>query len=157
MKKGVIMKKNILSVCFVLILSSQAFSFDFHGIKSGMTSDDVAALFNSHDKNFKSVYGDNLKKYNKLANSEYWEIYFSYTKDKKLWKITARILLGGYSTLDKIALKQALNEKYKGNTIQEDSETSSYGRSYYYSLILIDENLSDSEINKLKNEYSKKI
>ena len=46
-------------------------------------------------------------------------------------------MISGYSTLQRIALKQALEEKYKGNKIEEDSDTSSYGRTYYYNIISV--------------------
>ena len=147
----------MLTLLLVSVLfSSQAFAFDFHGIKSGMKPNQVAKLFNSNESEFDHVYGDELKKYTKLADSKYWDIYFSYTDKNELWKITANIMIGR-NVLEDIALKQALETKYKNHTIEKSSESGSYGTSYYYNLILIDKKLSDASIRRIKNSLMNKI
>lgn len=149
------MKKMVLFLCLFTFLPVQVFAFDFYGIKSGMTKEDVSSLFRTDD--LTSLEGDDLEKYPKLANTEYWDISFSFTSDNKLWKIIARVRQG-YSTLRKIAKKEALISKYKAENIKKTSEEVVNGVTYYYyNVILIDQKLVDIEIEKFKKYYLNKI
>ena len=150
---GVLMKKLLLSL--LLLMSFNSFGFDYHGIKSGMSKDEVKALTKCKEAtecDSDDAVGDDKVFLPNLNIPSLWSVQFSYTSDDKLWRISLYFI--EQSGASGVAQKRALDELYE--CCQNQSERvggSTYG--FNLDLIvaqLIDEQLFMQDVDKIYNE-----
>mgnify|MGYP001397894431 CR=1 FL=1 len=149
------MKKIILPI--LLLTSFYSFAFDYHGIKSGMSGDEVKALTGceytsscssdevGEDKIFNKSLGINPPNLRSAA--------FAYTTDGKLWRITLNFRESSFAR--GVAQKKALELLYTNVT----KTTERIGGSSQYAFnvdilvaMLIDDKLFEQDADKVYKE-----
>ena len=139
------MKK--LTFIFLFFISFSAFAFDYHGLKSGMTDNQIKSL--TKCKYSSSCSSDDLDRFfggEENTPPALSEMRFTYTSDNKLW----RIVLSFYERRGPAGVAQlrALNELYPDLEIKR--EPSTYGA--YRIAFLVDSDLFDKDVEKIYNE-----
>jgi hypothetical protein len=130
-------------------------SFEYHGIKSGMSKEAVNELVgwcktcSSLDyKGVEAFLGEE-------GPPRLWQISFRYTSDDKLWKIQLNFLEMG-SGPAAVAQRRALNELYPDAELDTFTERGSYSNTDYIVAQLIDSALFDADAEKIyQSEISK--
>lgn len=118
-------------------------SFEYHGIKSGMSSEAVNGLVGCTE----SCYALDYKEVEAFLGERpprLWGMGFSYTSDDKLWKIQLNFLDAG-SGPQAVAQRRALNELYPDAELDTFTERGSYGNTDYIVAQLIDSALFDAD------------
>ena len=150
------MKKIIVPI--LLLISINSFAFDYHGIKSGMSEEEVQALTGcakstsctnkevGTDKVFNTTLGINPPNLRSVS--------FKFTSDDELWRITLNFY--ELSFAGGVAQKRALDELY--SSVTKTSERVGSG-SYSYNVdilaaMLIDDKLFNKSVDKI---YEKTI
>jgi len=148
------MKKIILPI--LLLTSFYSFAFDYHGIKSGMSKEEVQALTGcqsylncsyediGEDKIFNTTLGINPP--------SLWDVSFAFTSDDELWRITLNFREESFAR--GVAQQKALDELY--SSVTKKSKKMGSG-SYSFNLdllvaMLIDDNLFKKEADKIYKE-----
>jgi hypothetical protein len=141
------MKKIILPI--LLLTSFYSFAFDYHGIKSGMSKEEVNALTGG-----KSAWGDvgEGKVFNTTMGinpPNLFTVDFSYTTDDKLWRITLNFRERSFSAA--VAQQKALREIYGEFTKTSINYYSSYTMNVLQ-VLLIDDELFKQDADKIFKE-----
>jgi hypothetical protein len=156
------MKKLIIGFSLGL-LSISVNAFDYHGIKSGMTSEEVQTLLKCEYKSSCEL-GDDDDPEDKLALDAFFgnvkptgfkKMEFQYTKDDKLWRIVLKFEGPLFGITRSAGFKTALAEKYPDSPLQEESDRTGYFPKTIYSAFLIDSQLFADDIQHFHNEYLK--
>lgn len=149
------MKKIILPI--LLLTSFYSFAFDYHGIKSEMSKEEVKALtgcqsFSSctyeevgSDKIFNTTLGINPP--------SLWNVSFAFTSDDELWRITLNFREASFAR--GVAQRKALDELY--SSVTKTTERVGGSSQYAFNVdilaaMLIDDNLFKKEADKIYNE-----
>ena len=147
--------KKIVLFLFMVLLSQNAYAFDFHGIKSGMFENDVMIAFkNAGGYNFpntndnKEVMKFNDKYIKKAPNN----VEFSYTHDSILYEMVLT-----YddikNKIEKDAFIHAMKRKYNSNF----EEIHVYEDIYLLKFVFRDESIVQKELNYYINSFVDKI
>ena len=145
--RGGFMKKIILPI--LLLTSFYSFAFDYHGIKSGMSPEEVKSLTGGksgwgdvgEDKIFNTTMGINPP--------DLFTVDFSYTADKKLWRITLNFKERSFAS--GVAQKKALRELYGEFTKTSINYYSSYTMPVL-AVMFIDDELFEQDSDKIYKE-----
>lgn len=156
------MKKLILGVLLGL-LSVSVSAFDYHGIKSGMTKEEVQTLLKCNYTSSCEL-GDDDDPEDKLVLDAFFgdikptgleKIEFEYTKDQQLWRIILKFEKPMYGIARGVGFKTALAEKYPDLPLDEETDRTGYFPRAIYSAYLIDEQLFEDDVKHYHNEYIK--
>jgi hypothetical protein len=162
------------------LLAGAAFAedkpFDFHGIKSGMTrselrvhldldsvarekmtEDEILYRGKSIDDVVKDLFDGGISAYQvkRLSDREF-HLDFYFSDDDRLWRLDVYF----YKPSDPakgIALRQAVQTRFKGFSIKEESATSRYGTREYYRVIMVDQNVLNPAVKRYVDEYLKRM
>ena len=143
-----------LALVLALAFSSSAFSdtsFDYHGIKSGMSKEEVNGIVGCADrcwvldyKEVEAFFGEENRP------PRLWQMGFKYTSDNKLWRIQLNFLKASDSY--GVAQTRILTELYPDAELDEFTERGSYGDTDYVVAMLIDSDLFAADAEKLYQE-----
>ena len=149
--------KKILMM-FMILASFEVFAFDYHGIKSGMSKEEVTSLTGCNkfytcsweevgaDKVFNSSLGINPP--------SLWSVNFSYTSEGALWRIALNFREDAGAA--GVAQVRALTELYPDAEPQSSSETIYSTRFDLITALIIDSGLFSSDVEKIyKDNISK--
>ena len=148
------MKKIILPI--LLLVSFNSFAFEWHGFKSGMTSDEVKELTSakyasSCDWQCRKAY---FEKRGTDAPPGLWQMSFSFTSESKLWRIQMNYLESGGPS--GVAQTRILQELFPDVELQKQSESTSYGSTDYVVAMLVDNDLFEEDIERIYNNTKDK-
>ena len=146
------MKKIIVPI--LLLTSFYSFAFDYHGIKSGMSREEVKALTGceySSSCSFREVGADRIFNTTLGINPpSLWSVSFAYTSDDKLWRITLKFREASFAR--GVAQRKALEELYSSVSKKtERAGTSSLNVDLLVAM-LIDDNLFKKDSDKIYKE-----
>jgi carotenoid cleavage dioxygenase-like enzyme len=149
------MKKILLPI--LLLASFYSFGFDYHGIKSGMSGDEVKALTGCE---YKSSCSDDEVGEDKIFNKSLginppnlWSAAFAYTTDGKLWRITLNFREASFAR--GVAQQKALDQLY--SSVTKTTERIGGSSQYAFNVdilaaMLIDESLFKQDADKIFKE-----
>jgi len=147
--------KKIVLFLFMVLLSQNAYAFDFHGIKSGMFENDVMIAFkNAGGYNFPNTNdNEEVMKFNdKYIKKAPNNVEFSYTHDSILYEMVLT-----YddikNKIEKDAFIHAMKRKYNSNF----EEIHVYEDLYLLKFVLLDESILQKELNYYINSFVDKI
>jgi hypothetical protein len=152
------MKKTLTLI--LLLTSFNSFAFDYHGIQSGMTKDEVKALLECADN--ECVVGDEDSPADNPALDLFFEetkpanlkkLEFAYTQDEKLWRIRLHFQQYKFGIAMPAGFKLALEEKYPDASIDEEVDRSGYFPKTNYYAFLIDSELFLEDVNYWKEKF----
>ena len=148
------MKLLILIIFFTLSpLALAGNSFDYHGIKSGMTEDEVNKIIGCTEK-CTTMEDDELKNFFGESKPPLLSgIVFAYTSDKKLWRIQLKFMsakLG--SNAAHAAQTRALEELYPDAELKRETENNKYFSLEYVYAMMIDNALFNADVEKIYQE-----
>lgn len=165
--------KNYIIVLALITAPPVVFSAEakFHGLKTGMKQSEVIQYLQldkimSHMKRNNSItYGDlnaaqlldalytggimqqyleEVCKHKDFTSKNFTQVYLDFTQDKVLWRIRVAFRIP-IDTLEKIALKKAIEKYFSGHVVKEESLSPS---SSYYVVTMVDDKISDMAIQK---------
>ena len=129
-------------------------SFEYHGIKSGMSREAVNGLVGCTERCYALDY-EEVEAFLGERPPRLWGMGFSYTSDNKLWKIQLNFLEVG-SGPAAVAQRRALTELYPDAELDTLTEKLSYGNTDYIVAQLIDSALFDADAETIyQSEISK--
>jgi hypothetical protein len=159
------------------IVSAENTTFEYFGIKSGMTRDEIKKHLNLADVaeskrgELSSLYGDKTNEeiireileeglvtfYSaKFSSKAFSKLNFYFTDKETLWRLD--VSFGKPEDPPRvIALESALKQRFKGHTMKEESSTSQYGTSHTYRIIMIDDNILNPAVQRYRDDYLKKM
>lgn len=126
-------------------------SFDFYGIKSGMTFSELSKYLDYEEHPFfHHLYICDEENHKFLYKKEFNSLDLFFTDKKILWKLIVNFEIPD-DPIQKSGLEKALREKYKEHSIKENYEY------FCYQLIMIDNEIETKAIEKYKNSIMDKI
>lgn len=143
------MLKIGIMVLLVFVWAPVSMAFDFFGIQSGMTHQQVLELFAKRHHALSVIYAGDIRSYEPMRHSAYERLAFEFTAEQILWRLDAWIPIPK-TYLQKKAMEAALAEKYPQADIEVITERKSQGRSEFYVLKLYDKQVAQKAISKLK-------
>ena len=145
-----------LTFLFLFFVSFSSFAFDYHGIKSGMTDQQVKSFVKCEyvsrcdNEETERFFGgeDNVP-------PALWNMQFSYTNDHRLWRISLRFREKS-GTVGAAQLK-ALGELYPDVELQNTTQRIGGSSSYAFDIdvlvaLLIDIDLFQEDVAKIYRE-----
>jgi len=138
----------------MLLTSFNTYAFEYHGIKSGTSSEEVKNLTGCERNYYCSLeeVGEG-----KVFNSslginppDLWSVSFSYTSEAKLWRIA--LSFREQSGAAGVAQVRALTELYKDSELQNTSETIYSTTIETVIALIIDSGLFEADAEKIYNE-----
>ena len=155
------MKKLIISILFGLF-SVSASAFDYHGIKSGMTKDEMQAILKCESETCKFGDDDDPKDnpaldvfFGEIKPHGLKQIEFAYTHDNKLWRIRLKFEQYKFGIAMPVVFKSALEKKYPDASIDEETDRSGYFPVTVYYAFLIDSQLFAADVKHWQDEFIK--
>lgn len=154
--------KRVFITILLGLFSISAYSFDYHGIKSGMTKDEVQAIlkceyssctFGDDDDPEDNAVLDKFFGETKPANLK--RIEFAYTHDHKLWRIRLKFETYKIGIALPVGFKMALEEKYTDASVDEETDRSGFLPKSIYYAFLIDSELFAADVEYWKEEFFK--
>jgi hypothetical protein len=141
------MKYPLILTILILILPMQVHAFDFHGVKSGMTKEEVS-------KSMKSLGAKNGK-YDKSKWEEFKSISFpphvavlKYNHNEKLMEMSLGYSTYKLSTTAVDALKSVIKSKFKGTILELENTVG---------VVLLDVNIMNRDIEYYKKKFKKEL
>jgi hypothetical protein len=89
------MKKNILVFNLLFLFSFSAYAFEFKGVQSGMSPEEVSAVIGSEVTKSTTIYDDKAKIW--LPKITPIKAGFRFTNDNKLWRIVITDYKGSFA------------------------------------------------------------
>jgi hypothetical protein len=130
-------------------------SFEYHGIKSGMSREAVNGLVGCTERCYSLDYKGVEAFLGEEGPPRLWQIGFRYTSDNKLWKLQLNFLEVS-SGPAAVAQRRALTELYPDVELDTLTESGSYGNTDYIVAQLIDRALFDADAETIyQSEISK--
>ncbi len=153
--------KRIFITILLSIFSTSAYSFDYHGIESGMTKDEVQAILKCEYSSACTFGDDDDAKDNAVLDKFFGEkkptnlkkIEFEYTRNQVLWRIRLKFETFGFGIAMPAAFKMALQEKYTDASVDEEIDRSGYFPKTVYYAFLIDSELFASDLKYWKDKF----
>jgi len=141
------MKKIILPI--LLLISFYSFAFDYHGIKSGMSKEEVDSLTEGRsgwkDIDTGKVFFPKMG----INPPNLFVVDFSYTTDNKLWRIALNFR--ERSLADAVAQQKALREIY-GEFTKTSYNYYSNATMNVLQVLLIDDELFEQDADRIYKE-----
>lgn len=166
---------KFISIFILSIMIAELSSFDFLGIKSGMTKEEVkvAVFYDQMIEEGSGMFSDNYKSefdksdkisfqksayVNENIISKYnaYDAYLYFDSVEGLWQIEIYYFVPDNS-LEKNAKLEALNVLFPNSAIIDYSKSISYGSIDYWVVKLIDTEIYDRIYVKKKNYYLKSL
>lgn len=141
------MKKIILPI--LLLTSFHSLAFDYHGIKSGMSKEEVDALTGGKSGWQDVGEGEVFNTTMGINPPNLFTVNFSYTTDDKLWRITLNFAESSFGAA--VAQQKALREIYGEFTKTSINYYSSYTMNVLQ-VLLIDDELFEQDADKIFKE-----
>lgn len=141
------MKKIIIITFFTIFISNYAIAFDFHGIKSGMTKEQVMKAMSKLGAK-KAGYPDNKWEGFKSITFSPHTALTEYDYAGKLLELQLGYSTYKFSRSKMAAIKSVLKSKYKAIILELDNGLGA---------ILTDEKILRSDIQYYKNKYKKEM
>jgi len=161
-KKGVKMKVSKLLIFVILsLVSVSLFSFELFDIRSGMSKDEVKAIFANENCLSEIVSNTiritpsecNIQKYNEYPAS-YLDLSFN---ADVLWSITISFLRYEEKVFEDNGIHEALISVYGTDNVTEYTREFGYSALKYWVVILHDEDIYSKFILEKKNEFINKL
>tara|TARA_B100000963_G_scaffold360948_1_gene394012 strand:+ start:1156 stop:1596 length:441 start_codon:yes stop_codon:yes gene_type:complete len=124
-------------------------AFEYHGLKSGMSKEEVQSILKCEYSSSCS-FGDDDDPEDNIALDAFFgeikpyqlkKISFAYTNDNKLWRIILKFEKPMFGIALPAGFKTALEEKYPDASLEEETDRSGYFTRTFYSAFLIDTDL----------------
>ena len=138
-----------------LIFSLNSFAFEWHGFKSGMTTDEVKELTGA--KYASSCDWQCTDAYFKKGETQpprLWQMGFTFTSESKLWRIQMDYMKSSGSR--GVAQTRILTELFPEVELQNRTETRQYGSTDYVIAMLVDNDLFAEDIERVYNNTKDK-
>jgi len=131
-------------------LLSQA--FEYHGIKSGMSTSEVDSLTGCTEYCSSIDYSTVREFFGGVESTppSLSTMSFSYTSDSKLWRI--QLSFWERDGTRGVAQSMILRELYPDAELQKSSKQTSYGSTDYINAMLLDTALFNQDVQKIYNE-----
>ena len=156
---GGIMKKYLMTLCLAILFTNPLSAFTYRCIEGGMTKAEYheacnteLILSNKGDYTKEDIekrlhYGYDYTGSPLEGKDNSGTIYW--TEDGLIWRIQLTYSENEEEILKGIALRQALTKKFPGIEIQESTESSTYSTYNYFTVVLVDSNVSKAAIDKI--------
>ena len=153
---------------------------EFHGLKAGMTKAEVKeyleldkyldiynADYSYSESTLDDLYTDSLKSYyfdklghKDISNKRFFAINLFFTDENILWKIQITFNMPS-DTLSEIALRNVIGNNFPDANIEEKSGSEYIGSTsfpyHHFYVIMADEEIAKSAINKLESKFEKEM
>lgn len=152
---------KFLALLIILTLSPSLLageSFDYHGIKSGMTKDEVNKIIGCTEQCY-TMDSDKIKEFFGESKKPplLSEIEFAYTSDSKLWRIRLKFTSANLISLAaSYAQTRALEELYPDAELKRETESNKYFSIEYVHAMMIDSSLFEADAEKIYQDLISK-
>ena len=152
--------KNYFFVIILCITSFTLNAFEYHGLKSGMSKEEVQSILKCKYSSSCSFGDDDSEDnialdafFGEIKPYQLKEISFAYTNDNKLWRIILKFEKPMFGIARPAGFKTALEEKYPDTSLEEETDRSGFLPKTLYSAFLIDAELFARDVKYWHDKY----